>query len=442
MKNLFRSFKKTTDDELKTLWKDAIFVFDTNVLHSVYRYKSSTCEDVLKLMEQLQDRVWIPYHVALEFHRNRLSVISAQHRRFDETRTAIENAINSLQKKLTDLQLEKRHSIIDPKELIDGIHNLRENYLVNLNVQEKDCLKVDSDDPLLSRLEGIFDKRIGPKPNNSESINEIIKEGKERYKSKIPPGYKDSVKESEPDNVYSYAGITYERQFGDLFVWKQLIQYIKTEKIKNVIFVTDDNKEDWWQITQGKTTGFRYELIDEIISQTELDNFKAYSLGGFLSDAKLYEMNNVSEDTIEEVNLSAENEVSKTSKNMFEIYQNESGSDEDNYNEIFFSGMNLDHKINELESSKITSSNYENLKIKRIDIYDKIQYLKDCMINIKNKINILNELNHSISDNSQPKTPLPYGELVRIRNSLIRHEKILNYLDEKISSMDNNTIVE
>ena len=304
MKDMFRSFKKPTEEELKELWENAVFVFDTNVLHSVYRYQSETCEEVLRLMEQLQDRIWIPYHVALEFHRNRLSVIASQHKKFAETRKAIKKAVETLGKDLEDLQLKKRHSHIDPAPLLEGISKLTDDYLLKLISQETSCLKVESEDPLLGRIESILNGRVGGKPEDSV-IKNIMNLGKERYKTLTPPGYKDAGKEKEPDNKYIYGGINYERQFGDLIVWQQIIQYAKEEGKKHLIFVTDDSKEDWWQKMQGKTIGFRNELIDEIYSKTGLHLFNAYFLGGFLTSAQKYLKEDVSEKTIGEVNESS-----------------------------------------------------------------------------------------------------------------------------------------
>ncbi|MDI5830669.1 PIN-like domain-containing protein [Shewanella xiamenensis] len=389
MKNQFRSFKKTTDDELKTLWENAIFVFDTNVLHSVYRYKASTCEDVLKLMEQLQKRVWIPYHVALEFYRNRLSVISAQHRKFDETRIAINKALDGLKSELAKLQLEKRHSHIDPNPLIDGINKLIVEYLKELTEQEKQCIKVDSNDLLLSRIESIFDKRVGEKPTN-EDIQKIMDEGKARYNALTPPGYKDVTKEKDADNKYTYNGVSYEKQYGDLIVWKQIIDHAKKMDINYLIFVTDDNKEDWWEITQGKTTGFRTELIDEILASTDLKNFKAYSLVGFLTESKQYLNNTVSQDTIEDVSLtfSAENESLDLLKHAAFKYNNHNN----NYKELFkfLRDKHSEHHDNYDDlSNLLPAENFENERFRNITIFKHKLSLKRELVKIQEQIEIL-----------------------------------------------------
>lgn len=440
MKNQFRSFKKTTDDELKTLWKDAIFVFDTNVLHSVYRYKESTCEDVLKLMEQLQKRVWIPYHVALEFHRNRLSVIYSQHKKFDETRKAIKNTLDGLKKELTSLQLDKRHSHIDPNPLIDGINKLILEYLEELNQQENQCIKVDSKDILLPRIESIFDNRVGEKPTNDD-IRKIMDEGKERYKSLIPPGYKDSIKEKDKDNKYTYNGVSYEKQFGDLIVWKQIIDHVKKKDIKNIIFVTDDNKEDWWENTHGKTTNFRIELIDEILAATDLQNFKAYSLASFLEASKQYLKNTVSQDTIEDVYLSYPNETCELIKNT-KIYNIEN-IPQDFIANLYLKNFNLHKEINDycnqtehdqwfdaFDNATIKGKVYEdyrNSKLKK-RLQGRIDYLKKEIDSIRSKIIQIENLNKDEREKDHVQNE--HMKLVNIFIELsIQEEKLLDKLN-------------
>jgi hypothetical protein len=52
------------------------------------------------------------------------------------------------------------------------------------------------------------------------------------------------------------------RKFGDFFLWKELLEHGKEQK-RPLIFVTDDQKEDWWLKVKGRTLGPRPELIAE-----------------------------------------------------------------------------------------------------------------------------------------------------------------------------------
>ena len=98
----------------------------------------------------------------------------------------------------------------------------------------------------------LFKSKVG-NPYSKETYEQLENEGKERYKNNIPPGYKDSIKK--------------ENKYGDYIIWKEIIQFSKEHK-KNIIFVTDDKKEDWWNIIHGETIGIRVELRKEFLNET------------------------------------------------------------------------------------------------------------------------------------------------------------------------------
>ena len=112
-----------------------------------------------------------------------------------------------------------------------------------------------NDDPLLFKLDQIFAERILSGFSNDRLV-ELGKEGQPRYSAKIPPGYMDERKNEDGDL----------RKFGDFFVWKELLEHGKERKLP-LIFVTGDEKEDWWQEVKGggtrRTLGPRPELIAE-----------------------------------------------------------------------------------------------------------------------------------------------------------------------------------
>jgi len=74
MKHSFNCFYDLTETtELNRIWKDSdtIFIFDTNVLLSLYSFQPESRKDFLKVLSSIQDRIWIPFHVGLEFKKNR-----------------------------------------------------------------------------------------------------------------------------------------------------------------------------------------------------------------------------------------------------------------------------------------------------------------------------------------------------------------------------------
>ena len=57
--------------------------------------------------------------------------------------------------------------------------------------------------------------------------------------------------------------------YGDLIVWKQTIEKAK-ESNRDVIFVTDDKKNDWFEAkVKGKRSGPRKELLREFSKESD-----------------------------------------------------------------------------------------------------------------------------------------------------------------------------
>jgi hypothetical protein len=272
MKDLFPGFYPTATDQVDLAIPATLVVFDANVLLNLYRYPTTASEDILRLMEGLADKVWLPYHVALEYQRNRLPVIAEQKKRFRQVRTTVEKGIGSLETELANLQLVKRHSTIDITDLLSDLHAAQTSFLESLQEKEAAQRDVTDADPTRDRLDAIFANRVGKAPDQ-EFIKETEKDGKVRYDAKCPPGYCDQAKEGE---MFTHEGLTYKRELGDLILWKQMMGYAKEKAIKQLIFVTDDDKEDWWLIQDSggaKKIGPRPELIEEMHRQAGVEKF-------------------------------------------------------------------------------------------------------------------------------------------------------------------------
>lgn len=313
MKGLFPQYDQNNSADYADIWKHAIFVFDTNVLLNLYRYQTSTCEELLTVLAQLSERIWIPHHVALEFQRNRLKVIAGQGKRFSEIRNIIDLSKTTLSKEIEKLRLHKRHALINPDPLINGFETLTENFLSELNKLQQAQQTLTSPDPLKERIETLFNEKVGAAYTSQQDIDNLNKEAENRYKLKIPPGYKDEGKDKDGPDDFIHEGIIYKRKYGDYIVWSQILKKAETYASKKLIFVTDDSKEDWWsQIDfEGiKTTGPRPELIDEAIRIGKLESFLMYKPEGFLQYAKEFLKVKISEDALNEVReVSSENKA-------------------------------------------------------------------------------------------------------------------------------------
>ncbi|SPO61536.1 protein of unknown function [Pseudomonas inefficax] len=87
--------------------------------------------------------------------------------------------------------------------------------------------------------------------------------------------------------------------YGDYIGWLQLLEKSRTDGL-DVIYVTGDNKEDWWLRLNGKTLGPLPALVEEFISVTS-QRFYMYLPDRFLERAGEFLDQKVSAQAMEEV---------------------------------------------------------------------------------------------------------------------------------------------
>jgi hypothetical protein len=285
MQKLFPSYYAHSAIELKELWNNCFFAFDSSVLLNLYRFPMGASSDFLKVLGHLKDRLWLPHQVALEFQRNRSRVRFEQVARFGAVFAALERVQSGLKADLEKLQLKKRHSSIDPDFLlieVSGALSPVRSRLEALQQEQEEALQAD---PVHDAIVALFEGRIGASLSPEET-QKVFTEGAIRYRHKRPPGYMDQDKAKEAEAIYYFESHPMEAQYGDLLVWMQLIAEAKRRSAKDVIFVTDDDKEDWWLEYSGKTVGPRRELIDEVRISANVERFHMYNSERFMEYAK------------------------------------------------------------------------------------------------------------------------------------------------------------
>jgi len=285
MKELFHEHFKSSKEEAKQLWTSCTFIFDANILLNLYRYSDATRQQFFNLLESIEDRVWLPNRAVEEYFNNRLKVIGDQEKAYD---TATQSILE-LQKKLTST---RQHPFVEKKTMSKAqkVFTLLTN---ELKENKKIHSKRISTDEIQDSISQIFDKKVGS-PYQPEQIETLIKEGERRYNQQIPPGFKDGGKLEESDSLKERS-----RKFGDYILWQQVIDYATTEE-KSIILVTDDKKEDWWRIFNGKTIGPRPELVKEFCGLTN-QKFYMYQADRFMELAHENLGTQVSSESLEEV---------------------------------------------------------------------------------------------------------------------------------------------
>ncbi len=281
MKKTFIEFYRPTESEMKKLWEECLFIFDANVLLDLYRSSDKVRKGFFKFFQANKTRIWIPHQFAHEYHKDRLGVISMQKKSYDQ----VNQLFDDYQKKITnDLKSYKKHSLIKVDTYLRKIKVCFDS--IRKAIKEKNKKHPpwsNENDIIREKITKFFEKRVGPSYTN-EKLNEIFREGKDRYSKEKPPGYCDSAKHKKEQNSLSTKYEDERSIYGDLIGWFQIIDKAKEIK-KPIILVTNDLKIDWWQEIDGEKIGPRYELIREIYDNANV-KFWMFTMERFSKQAK------------------------------------------------------------------------------------------------------------------------------------------------------------
>lgn len=280
MKKIFKEYHQFTKQELQQLWKACLFVFDSNTLLNMYRYSRETVNTYFDVLNELKKKkqLWIPYQVGYEFYENRINVISEYEKSYDEILSIIKKAKSDIEDKYKD------HPFLDLCKIREMMNKGLSGVVRRVKRVKNDHPKWLEKDEVLEKLNQLFEGNIG---NNydEKKLNEIKKEGKERYEKKIPPGFKDDKKPED-------------KKYGDLILWYQIIDKAKESK-KPIVLISGDVKEDWWLEKDGKRLMPLPQLKKEISDKARVD-FHIYTADRFLEFYKT-DKKEIDNRTIEEV---------------------------------------------------------------------------------------------------------------------------------------------
>ncbi|MEV6694188.1 PIN domain-containing protein [Micromonospora sp. NPDC051196] len=238
----FTHYLVPSERAVKTALTTGMVVFDTNVLLSAYRFAPQAREQLLSTMDQLKDRVWVPHRVGLEFHRRRLDVIAEQRAAYETVLGLIVKHKSELSKEIGDSirQLSNRAALTGQDRLAllgqleDGLEPLRK--MVERLNDDHSAIEIHDDDPILLRLHSIIGENIG-EDFPAEARKDALQEAERRKVARIPPGFKDADK---------------PEFYGDYFLWRQTLDEAKRRSAQHLVFVTNDQKDDWYLKVKGK----------------------------------------------------------------------------------------------------------------------------------------------------------------------------------------------
>lgn len=222
---------------------DAIIAVDTNVLLLPYTIRKDGLPKLQEFYQNLRaaNRLYLPARVAREFIVHRDKKLAELLKMITDVRSRI----NIGETKLSPI-LEGVEGSEAMASASNALAAAKTHYTKALAVVEEKIQSWSGDDPVTTVYGVVFDHNniVSPTQINEE----LLTEWQFRLKNQIPPGYKDGSK--------SDAGI------GDFLVWKALLALGAAQK-KDLIFVTGEEKADWFVRVNGAGAYPRPELVAE-----------------------------------------------------------------------------------------------------------------------------------------------------------------------------------
>jgi len=270
LNELYPEVKNLFDPRIPSLdlmKSSCIVVLDTNVLLVPYKISSESLNNIGIIYNFLNNekRLFVPAQVVREFAKNRGS------------------KLGELKKGLLDYNSSRKIFSISKYPLLESFAEFNEikQLEVNINKMHKEysrkldsiIKKIDSfswDDPVSMLYGNILNDAI---KEINISNNDLEDDLDRRSIHNIPPGYKDKGKED--------GGI------GDLIIWHTILS-LGEELGRHLLFVTNEEKSDWWYRNGDAVLYPRYELVDEYRRISKGKAFHMTHFSTFLSlfDAK------------------------------------------------------------------------------------------------------------------------------------------------------------
>lgn len=292
----FNVFEKD-NSTLEEAKNNAIVVLDTNILLFPYTISSHSLSSIKEIYIKLitENRLIIPAQVAREFAKNR-------NKKLAEIYHNISNSQSKLNKNKKYPILE---NLTEYKELLKKEEKL-ELYFNEYNQQLKKLSKaiknMERNDPVSEIYYEIFTEKLIAYPNVDK--DKIEQDLEFRIKNSIPPGYKDSNKN--------------DRGIGDLIIWYTILN-LANEKKTNLIFVSNDEKADWYNQSNGQSFLPRYELIDEYKRKSMGETIYIINFSTFLD---LFEIDSKVSQEIEKIELFNHNFSTSKTNDFYVTYEN------------------------------------------------------------------------------------------------------------------------
>ncbi len=293
---------------INSIKDNCIFVLDTNALLVPFSTGSQSLDEISKIFNNLKKKkqLKVPDQVAREFADNRPKKIGEMFHALNQKR----NGMNSPTIGSYPL-LEKLEEYGEALSFEKEINELLKKYRTSIGKVIDTVKSWSWDDPVSIIYKKIFTPDIIHQIKFDKL--EVEKDLEYRYKHKIPPGYKDNSKED--------SGI------GDYLIWLA-IKDIGEKYKKNVVFVSGDEKPDWYHKSDKLPLYPRFELL------TEFNNISGNKSFHIIRLSELLNVMGADEQVVSEVKTEEQLEIERfatplymvAEKAVYQFYKNRFGS--------------------------------------------------------------------------------------------------------------------
>lgn len=274
-----------------------IIIPDANILLYLYKCSFNSSQNIVELLKKVKDKVIVPSRVYKEYMAHREEEQAKIDRKYDNFTKDLKNQVKEVKGKISGSISESRKYDFPNCDLLEtGINTFLDKTIDAISTYESSLSSEKQNKSVqIANVEQLIQfwttqEKVLQEPNMLQ-ILEYVKEGEFRYRYKMPPGYMDE-EEKDKQIKKDIKQDTFEnriRKYGDLIVWKEIINVGKTTQgDKTILFLTNDVKEDWW-VTRGEQKNkeavrMRDELLKEYLAETGNDRIE------FMTLSKFYEL--------------------------------------------------------------------------------------------------------------------------------------------------------
>lgn len=264
MKTKFGYYYKLNPEREDDFQSNCKYVLDTNVLLDILRLGKDLAEKAITTLESNRDKIIIPYYVGKEYHKHFIDEVNEQLKAHNNAynKVKIDTIFDAIINQIGKVRFSELERLEIKNEFKSAIENLSKKIFQRKKYYESLLNTHELHEKLANILNGTVLESF-----SKEEIQNIEKEGIERYENMIPPGYKDKHK--------------HDNKYGDLIIWKEILRYAKTYN-SDICFVSGDLKDDWYEMINGERKCPRYELQEEFQSNVPSKYFKLMTFNRFL----------------------------------------------------------------------------------------------------------------------------------------------------------------